>query len=86
MKVAVVARTDLDMKDGRAEHYMPVTPTDLVAAKLAGWDSGCSGHGLDPHSPWLHHGRKEVHAAYLEGRARGVQARAEFFQTLGGAR
>jgi len=84
MRVTVVAKKDLDMKDWRAEHYVPATREVLCVAAIAGWEDGASGHGLNPHNQWLCHGREEVRKAYLEGRARGVQARAEFYVKLGG--
>ena len=82
MRVAIVAKKDLDMKDWRAEHYLPATPTDLIAAKLAGWAGGSSGHDVNQKSQWLKHGKEEVHRAYREGHEMGAQARAVFLQTL----
>jgi hypothetical protein len=86
MRVTIVARKDLDMKDWRAEHYMPATPTDLIAAKFAGWAGGSSGHEINLKSQWLKHGKEEVHKAYREGHAMGAQARAEFLQTFEGGK
>jgi hypothetical protein len=81
MRVTIVSSKDLDMRDWRPEHYMPTKPTDLVAAKLAGWAGGSSGHEINLKSQWLKHGKEEVRKAYLEGRVAGVQARDEFLRT-----
>lgn len=86
MRVTTISSRDLDIKDWRAEHYMPARPTDIIAAKLTGFTSGASGRDLNPRGQWMKHGREEVRKAYQEGHAMGTQSRAEYLSTLGGRR
>lgn len=79
MRTTIVSSRDFDMKDWRAEHYMPPTEETIREAKIAGFKDGATGRLLQrTKSQFLSHGREEVRAAYIAGRDAGSAALGAF--------